>query len=316
MTRLQQIICILLLAGATFLVATAKKHQARPQPQPAPQAQVQPPPPDEPPVPLPPPPKVEPQWTHWPRVRQVNNPSLGKVLQDIDSHMPQGHRYSASNKITWAHETTHGINANIRNAQPNASGVNGFYALEDRAVVIEEPRTTISKVAPLVPQKLRGVSYNLYLVKQQSGWNDRPLYLFDEWTAYTNGSECGRELNGQGWYFELLQAHEFNVYCMCLAKLVKETCPQYDDRQLKAYMMFNVERTFRLAEPAPKRDVLRDPFDHHMNITLLSFPDDDNPTQKALEYVNKVRTLHEAEELRAFARQYFGPEWCKRIYGF
>lgn len=76
-------------------------------------------------------------------------------------------------------------------------------------------------------------------------WNDTPLYLFYECTGYTNGSECGRELNTQGWYYELLQAHNFNIYCMYLAMDVKETYPDYDDKQLKAYIMWNVERTFR-----------------------------------------------------------------------
>lgn len=314
MNRLPHIICICLLAGVTFLVYKAKKTPSPAPPRPRhPNNGRKPPKPPPPPKPAKP---VEPVWLNWPVVHEVHNPALGQVLCDIDSHMPAHHQYRASNKITWAHETTHGINANIRNSQPGQK-VNGFYTLRNRAVVIPEPPTTIRTVAPTVPHKLRGVSYDLYLVRQAGQWNHAPLYLFDEWTAYTNGSECGRELNAQGWYFELLQAHEFNLYSLCLAKVVKENCPNYDDKQMKAYLMWNIERTFRLAAPtAPKRYVLSGPFDHHINANIISFPDDENPTQKALEYAEKVRTLPEAESLRSFARSYFGPDWCRRVYGF
>jgi hypothetical protein len=267
---------------------------------------------------------VEPQFDSWPKVRNVQNTALGNILQDIDSHMPAGHQYSANNKVTWAHETTHGINSNIRNKHQDASKVNGFYCLQDRACVIYEPKTTIRAIAPKVPQALRGPSYQLYLVQQAGDWNDRPLYLFDEWIAYTNGSETGRELNHQDWYYELLQAHNFNVYCMYLAMTVKKTCPDYDDKQMKAFMMWNIERTFRLAAPFEKRVVLQaEPEEvgnmsnkhlHHHDIPHGG--DDSDPIASALGYVEKVRALPEAEKLRKFARDYFGDDWCKKVYGF
>lgn len=326
---------LVIIAAILFLgIAWVWKMHREPQERPVAE-QTNPPPFEEkipevvPPVPPKeePPKTVEPEWTDWPAVRSVNNPSLGKVLQDIDSHMPAGHIYRDGNKVTWAHETTHGINSNIRNKHQDATRVNGFYGLNNRACVIYEPKTTIRAIAPKVPQVLRGPSYNLYLVQQTSGWNDRPLYLFDEWVAYTNGSECGRELNHSGWYYELLQAHNFNVYCIYLAMTVKEKCPDYDDKQMKAFMMWNIERTFRLAAPTvTKREIMYpDPNEvkqHHLlnpmypPDILPHGADDSDPTREALAYVEKVRTAPEAESLRTFARQYFGAEWCKRVYGF
>lgn len=285
-------------------------------------------------------------WTAWPKVRSISN--LGKILSDIDSHMPMGHIYRDANKVTWAHETTHGINSNIRNSVRDGRRVNGFYGLEDRAAIIEEPKTTIRRVAARVPHELQGPSFDLYLRQQTGDWNDTPLYLFDEWTAYTNGSECGRELNAEGWYYELLQAHNFNVYCMYLAMEVKASCPDYDDKQFKAYIMWNVERTFRLAKAfnasqalqlPPDRPELVKAEDYHFGSRKHTCPHpeamggywwDDNekklvnlvqranndPTQSALAYSEKVKTLPSAEGLRVFAREYFGKDWCQRIYGF
>ena len=40
----------------------------------------------------------------------------GKVIQDLERRMPAQHPYRHSDHITWAHETTHGLQANIRNA--------------------------------------------------------------------------------------------------------------------------------------------------------------------------------------------------------
>lgn len=324
MKNMKYIIIIAILALGLGFVYKLKHHTdpAPPLPQPGPVNPEPQPKPEPKPEPPPEPKTVEPKFDNWPRVRNVTNEKLGKILQDIDSHMPAGHQYSDSNKVTWAHETTHGINSNIRNKHQDATKVNGFYCLNDRACVIYEPKTTIRAFAGTVPQALRGPSYNLYLVQQTSGWNDRPLYLFDEWIAYTNGSETGRELNHQGWYYELLQAHNFNVYCMYLAMHVKKTCPDYDDTQMKAFMMWNIERTFRLAAPFEKREVTKpdaggNPPGKHLHAHDIPLGNDDsNPTKEALDYVNKVRTLPEAEVLRTFARQYFGAEWCKRVYGF
>ena len=314
MKNYKEIIIILMLFLALGYTFKLKNGQHKPVP---PEQAIDPLPEPDPKIN-----SVEPKFTSWSPVRKVTNSSLGKVLQDIDSHMPAGHQYSDGNKVTWSHETTHGINANIRNENQSLGNINGFYCLQDRACIIQEPKTTIQKMSHTIPKALRGPSYDLYLVTQTKDWNDRPLYLFDEWIAYTNGSETGRELNHQGWWYELLQAHNFNVYCMYLAMHVKQVCPEYDDAQMKAFMMWNVERTFHLARPFDPMPVsLPKPFPvakkHiHPYIVPQRYGSDASPVKEAMDYVLKVQTLSEAESLRTFARNYFGNEWCKRIYGF
>lgn len=122
---------------------------------------------------------------------------FGIVLKDIESRMPKGHQYSDRDLITWAHETTHGLNAKVRNEhyQPNRV-INAFYVLEGKALVIDEPtHIRISQAAPQVPSSLRGQIYDLYMVKQpRNGWDNRPLYMWDEFTAYTNGSMTRTDL--------------------------------------------------------------------------------------------------------------------------
>lgn len=131
-----------------------------------------------------------------PVVQNNVDKSLGAVLGDIESRMSKGHQYSSSDRITWAHETTHGINSKVRNAiyKPDESK-NAFYVLEGKALVLREPtHITITQVASKIPQQLRGGVYQQYMVNQAKGWNDRPLYIMDELSAFTNGSMTRTDL--------------------------------------------------------------------------------------------------------------------------
>jgi hypothetical protein len=272
------------------------------------QPNLPPPTPEKPPEPE----KIEPEWTEYPPVRNVTD--LGKILSDIESHMPAGHIYKDSDKITWAHETTHGINSNIRqkysrgwgannnldiwgrsvwkaiDGKPvfHAGRINGFYCLNNKAAIINEPPTTMQAAAALVPKSLRGPVYQLYMVQQASSWGDTPLYIFDEWVAYTNGSECRIDLKIQERSETVSQMLEFDVYSLCLAMAIKKNASDYDDTQFKKFLMWNIERSFSLYKGE----------------------------ERAQSYLEALRTGAEAEDLRKFTKEYCGEEWTKRILGF
>lgn len=278
----------LVLCGVMGLVYQMKS-QTDPEPAPIAQAPVPPQPQPEPPAEPVPPPKIEPEWTQYAAQRQINDSNLGKVLADIESHMPAGHIYRDSDKITWGHETTHGINSHLRMKFPRpGKRINGFYCLENRAAIIEEPRTTMQAAAALVPASLKGGVYNLYMVQQARSWGDTPLYIFDEWVAYTNGSAVRKDLQIQARAETVQYMLEFNVYSIALAQAVKKNCPDYDDQQFKAFMIWSLERSFELY----------------------------NNESGAAAYWEKVRSNGDAEGLRQFAREYFGSDWTKRVLGF
>lgn len=248
----------------------------------------------------------DPTFIHWPKVREFNRPNLGSVLNDIESHMPAGHQYAfPSMPMTWAHETTHGIHSRIRMAHRGRPRRSGFYVLQDRAVLIVEPSITLRQVAPRVPVSLRGPSYDLYLIRQAAHWNDTPTMICDEWVAYTNGVACAQqpEIDESGWHYELLQAHNFNVYALTMAMVVAEKQPDYDAEQLRRFIKFNIERVYTLTETplaASRRATGRDA----------------TPYASSRAYMEKVRTAQDAAELRAFAKGYLGEDWCKNVMGF
>lgn len=243
-----------------------------------------------------------PQWEKFEPLRLVMDERLGEVLIDIESHIAAGHQYSEpSNLVTWAHETTHGINAYLRNRHKDAAFVNAFYCLENRYKVFYEPRTTLSDVARRIPLGLRGPSYQLYLEQQVKWWNEKPLYVMDEWISYSNGSECAYELREEEFYFELLQAQNFSIYSIYLLMSVRERDPKYDMGELVVFTKWNIERVMSLQKPL-KAGILR--------VLIL------DPLARNRDYMEKVRTLPEADSMRRFSREVFGEKWCKRVLGF
>lgn len=134
-------------------------------------------------------------------------------------------KFGASDVMTSAHETTHQINSEIANSNGGRSKNVGLYMLDDIGFVVDEPTGfTIQQVAQKVPKDFRGgicQVYDLYLVKQAASWGDRPLYLTDEWTAYTNGAVVALQMAKAGdkdsnRWSELQNAIYFNMFCSVL----------------------------------------------------------------------------------------------------
>jgi hypothetical protein len=249
--------------------------------------------------------------------KKLRNVGQG-VLGDIISHSLVNYTKS-DDVLTIAHELIHFINSDIY----LQTGKIGFYCLNDRAITIENPILRINQVSNLVPYSLRGNSYNLYMIEQVRYWDKIPTYILDEWIAYTNASICASELKAKGYYSELLQAHNFNVYSICLAMSIKKNCPTYDDKLFRSFLMWNIERTFDLLAPSigkedeilkPYRDEIKErkTYDEY----YMNWGDDKNPLANSLDYVEKLRSNSDAHELREFCRDYFGENWCKTVMGF
>lgn len=247
----------------------------------------------------------EPDFKQYPAIRQPQ-PELGKVLSDIESHMPAGHIYQDNDKITWAHETSHGLTSNIRMKFSRGHGaqqkyfkypafksharINGFYLLKDRAVIINEPNTTIRKTAKLVPDSLKGSTFDLYMVRQARSWNDTPLYIFDEWVAYANGSAVRADLEIQNRGETVQYMLEFNVYSICVGWSSKT-----EDEQFKKFLKWHLKRSMDLWDANRQSG---------------------GNLRNSNSYWEKVKTSPDARNFREFAREYLGEEWVKHILGF
>ncbi len=168
-------------------------------------------------------------------VRPVRTVSIGGTLGDIDSHLPAGHPYRTpgEDEVNWGHETVHGINARLRNE--NRSD-NGFYLLKDRGFLCPSPRLTLSELARAIPHDKRGRVFSLYVVDSQQWWNETPLYVLDECSAYVAGSIVGLELGlKKTSLYSFDNALETWRYSRIAAKMARQRGYKYAD-ELDAFL--------------------------------------------------------------------------------
>lgn len=116
----------------------------------------------------------------------------GTVLADVANHCKQYSYFRVpGDQSTSAHEGTHGVNADIRNANAPACA---FYCLEDRYMLLDEIKAHKRDAIPFIPDQLKYGRFSLYVAGQQA-WDSSPLYIFDEAIAYANGAACAIEID-------------------------------------------------------------------------------------------------------------------------
>lgn len=198
-------------------------------------------------------------WTSWPEQHTAMGGTWGAALTDIVRHLPRsyGDTYYDSDFVTYGHETSHGIHAHVRNYIGSSSvRDNGFYCLDDRAALVDEPNIRKSQVGPFIPSGLRGDRYDLYITGSSS-WDDTPLYVWDEWNSYVNGTEVAVDRHAaglwrEGWRDAAMGPLEFTVYAIAVAMAVERHDPTYfrDNTQFHAFLKWNARRAMRLFRAA------------------------------------------------------------------
>jgi len=244
-------------------------------------------------------------WFTWAAQQpNLSDPSWGVQLTDIAQHLPAqyGTQYwFPGDGMTSGHETTHGINAHLRNYEA-PQGDNAFYVLHDHAAFIAEPAMRKSDIAAYVPPSLQGDRYATYITGQ-TDWDDTPLYVFDEWVAYTNGADVavGQVQAGlyQGqWTDAVMGPLEFVVYAMATARAASVKDPTYfaSNTQFQCFTAWNIARAMQL-------------FQTGHTMTQFTWAKQD-------AYATSMRTAADAADLRAFARTTWGAAWTQQVLGF
>ncbi|MFO0926225.1 MAG: hypothetical protein U0736_04180 [Gemmataceae bacterium] len=133
-------------------------------------------------------------WVEAPRLRAAPT-GVTPFLADVESRLPpsSGMQYRDKSRVTWCHETTHGVHAalRIRHGKP------AFYVGDGRCALVDSLPLTLTEIAAAVPPQFRGGRFQVYLVSQRKDWDREPLYVWDEWVAYNNGTTTGIEEGGR-----------------------------------------------------------------------------------------------------------------------
>ena len=185
--------------------------------------------------------EITPEFIRIPLIRTVNDEN--RIYNDVIGHSPDAPFGNNDGKSTNVHETVHGINSYYRNKQHGK--VNALYCLNGNLAIIEEPNVTIDQVSRQIPVSLREYRYQLYLVEQKHDWNNRPLYLFDEWSAYIAGSSynINNQEDNQKWTDGVSGPLEFSIYSIYLAITIKKHDPYYynNNQQFKKFLIYNLK---------------------------------------------------------------------------
>jgi hypothetical protein len=241
-------------------------------------------------------------WTTFKNLNTRSNSKWGPALTDIKTHERPSENYNVNDLITTGHEVSHDIHSYLRNKNTGAKRVNAFYVLNDLAAIIEEPNIRKSKVAPYVPNILKGSRYGTYVTGQVE-WDDTPLYIFDEWNAYVNGMAVAIDLEkNKLWSYGIRQCFdgpiEFVVYAIALLMAVNDSDPSYlkNNTQLAEFTAWNIERTMNMYEA---------------NRSNMNF--NDNNT---IKYIDNLRKHPDAAKLRAFSQKIWDKLWVYQVLGF
>jgi hypothetical protein len=245
-------------------------------------------------------------FTAWPSTRPAADPGFGPALVDIMSHEPPAENLWYDDHVTLGHETTHAINNAIRNSVYRSGPLaNGFYVMNGWGVVVNEPRVKKSQVAALIPPSLRAGRYPVYLTGAP-GWEDRSLYLWDEWDAYTNGATVAIDRFTRGLdRFEagvlndnIFAVLEFTVYALTtgMAAALYDPIAFAADAQLRAFLAWQTER----AMAAFRAGIVLPPY----------------RWDQTDAFYGALRLSPDAEALRQFVRTTYGGAWTYAVLGF
>lgn len=204
---------------------------------------------------------AEPNFKTIEPVRPIKSDS---ILDDIYAYSRYtnllNNKVEAGNKIgqpmyeTDVHEGTHGLNSFVRNGSPK---YNGFYVLKGRYIQFWEPKITFDDISKHIPLTFKARSkhdcydrhFNAAYTKE---WLNHPLYIIDEWLAYTHGNMYYDEV-GELKQRSVAPTHliDLTVFSFALLKALPEDY-QYK-QELTDFIVWNTKRIQKLV---PKSEVM------------------------------------------------------------
>lgn len=172
----------------------------------------------------------KPQFYELKPIRQVEYNY--KVLNELESHMPTNHDYRSDNVVTWAHETTHGLNSHIA-LRFRTYERRCYYVFNNRYVILPPCKLSLQGIKYKIPPEILQDTRHLNFYFDNNTW-DNAEYVLEEWNAYIAGSMMVNESNGND--HEILNMLIFNMYALHLAL--------YEDNpEILAFIKYNTVRT-------------------------------------------------------------------------
>jgi hypothetical protein len=237
------------------------------------------------------------------------DPSWTPTVVDVAQHLPERYlgAWYPENLKTAVHESSHFISSQLANLYGPFETRYGFYLLNDCAAMVDTPPgVTITQAAAYVPEALRGLRYQHYMIQQAKGdpgyqgWDAISIYIFDEWIAYINGGTAMLEMVRAGQWKHghsdgVAGALEFTIYALAVGLAVRDQAPEYfaanqQFREVLAHEALRALTLFRAAKDLPE------------------FPSEEQHRLYA-----ELRTGPAGDQLRAFCVDSFGEAFTAEL---
>lgn len=221
---------------------------------------------------------------------------------DVMGHTQPGSRFLSDSPTTNAHESMHGLEADMRNAK--GSGWGFFYVDGGKGAYVSDAELDAAKIKDHVSPRARELAsgrYQLYLVQQISMWPN-VLYQFDEWCAYKTNARIAVEMSDAGKWTESATdevdgAMDFLVFASAAVRALElEEPAKLEDPQFKAAYAMLAEESMKYITRGLKKP------------EFAAF--------HAGDLLDELRTGAGSAELRSTLVKWMGPTWTKRVIGF
>jgi hypothetical protein len=168
---------------------------------------------------------------------RFGNESYSSPLLDILAHSDTTD--NTGDDTQKVHEHTHYINSYLNRTN---KGYAWLYALNNRVFKIKEPRLTLSTLSSKIPTRYHSFTYKTYLVQSRKDWNNQPLYILNEWSAYHNGTEQAIKQN----YKRALYSYNCSNELLIYALIMRQNLPRdYTTTDLDIFLKFALQESDR-----------------------------------------------------------------------
>lgn len=214
-------------------------------------------------------------------IPQIRTPNVKTTYGQVMSRTPNV--VIERNRSTTVHEATHYINSSLRSKAIRNKELkgkyNGFYIANRGGIYILEPPFSKELVANYVPKSIQGRVFTTYIVGA-TDWNDRPMYIVDEWSAFYNGGLVAVEdyFSGKhdGEKFSAVSGLlELSIYTigLCICIIDNKTDYWYNFPEFRLFIIDQLRRSQIVFESGQKVDLFKNEKSDKLIYNLSNSPD-------------------------------------------
>jgi hypothetical protein len=178
-------------------------------------------------------------------------PGAPAILGDAYARLLDAERHrdplDPRDAVTLTHECCHGVSALADVVNGARHSRHSIYVGDGKVISIRHPRVTIRDVAAAIPKADRSGPFSVmaktYLVDQAADWNERPVYLVEEWVGYTHGAIYRQAAGIEDRSDTVWRAQVFERWVRVFAGLARKRDPLAPDLdKLERFIEWNAAR--------------------------------------------------------------------------